>query len=231
MSRSLITLSSFAPAALAVLAALALASCAGSPRPTAFQGQKAAWRDTSEKACLTSGQVRPTSFVTPMQGLGGPGVCGALKPFKMSAADFGRVKLRPAAVLRCTMVTAVDAWVSEGISPLAARHLGSPVVALKVAASYSCRTRNGLPGAKLSEHGLANALDVSAFYLADGRQITVKRGWRGTSAERRFLREVHASACRTFTTVLGPEADRFHHDHFHVDLAKHGRKGTYRVCR
>ncbi len=228
MSRLLKTLASISAVALAALLA---ASCAGSPGPTAFQGTKAPWRDTSEQACLASGKVRPTAFVTPMSGLGGPGVCGALKPFKMAAADYGRVQLRPAAVLRCAMVTAVDDWVSGSISPLAARHLGSPVVALKVAASYSCRTRNGQPGAKLSEHGLANALDVSSFYLADGRQITVKRGWHGTSAERSFLRAVHASACRQFTTVLGPNADRFHHDHFHVDLARHGRKGTYRVCR
>ena len=210
-------------------AALAAASC--SSNPSAFVGQKAAWRDTSERACLTSGGLRQSRFVKPVSQLGGPAVCGALRPFKMLAADYGRVTLRPAAVLRCPMVTSVDDWVRESVASAAARHLGSAVVEMKVAASYSCRTRNGIAGGKLSEHGLANALDVSEFVLADGRKITVKRGWRGASSEQAFLRAVHRSACKRFTTVLGPNADRYHHDHFHVDLARHNKAGTYRVCR
>lgn len=139
--------------------------------------------------------------------------------------------MSPAAILRCPMVTSVDDWVRHTITPASVRYLGSPVVELRVISSYSCRTRNGITGAKLSEHGLANALDVSAFLLADGRKVTVKRGWRGTSSEQAFLRAVRAGACERFATVLSPDADRYHHDHFHVDLARHNRRGTYRVCR
>lgn len=98
-------------------------------------------------------------------------------------------------------------------------------------ASYSCRTRNGIFGAKLSEHGLANAIDIGAFDLGDGRRITVLRGWKGTPGERRFLRTVHRDACRYFKTVLGPSADKYHKSHFHFDLARHGRKGTAHYCR
>ncbi len=83
----------------------------------------------------------------------------------------------------------------------------------------------------MSEHGHANAVDISRFYLADGREITVKRGWKGSSGERRFLRAAHRGGCMFFTTVLGPRYNRAHHDHFHLDLARHGRKGTYRVCK
>ncbi len=208
--------------------ALLISSCAGGP---SYVAQKAPWRDTSERACLASGNVQQTAFLTPVARLGGPGVCGALKPFEMSAAEYGRVRLRPAAILRCPMVTSVDDWVRNSITPESVHYLGSPVVELKVIASYSCRTRNSIRGAKLSEHGMANALDVSAFLLADGRKITVKRGWRGNSSEQAFLRAVRAGACKRFATVLSPDADRFHHDHFHVDLARHNSKGTYRVCR
>lgn len=227
MSRTL----SFAfRAGILAVSAMLVASCAGHT-PSAVHGKKAAWRDVSERACLSRTAASASAFVTPVQRLGGPGACGALQPFKMSAADHGRVAFRPAAILRCPMVDAVEAWFSEAVVPISAQYLGSPVVAVNVAASYSCRTRNSQPFAKLSEHGLANALDISAFHLADGRKVTLRRGWQGTGDERAFLRAVHASACERFTTVLGPDADRFHHDHFHVDLARHGRKGTYRVCR
>lgn len=41
------------------------------------------------------------------------------------------------------------------------------------------------------------------------------------AADRRqqFLRDAHASACRTFKTVLGPEANNAHRNHFHLDMA------------
>jgi hypothetical protein len=208
-------------------AACWLGSCAGGP---SFQAEYEPWREAAERACLASGQVRQSAFLTPMTRLGGPGVCGALSPFEMSAAEFGRVRLRPAAVLRCPMVRAVDDWVREAVSPAALRHLGSPVVELTIAASYSCRPRNNIYGAKLSEHGLANAVDISAFVLADGRRISVERGWRGPHAEQVFLRTVHRSACQSFTTVLSPDADEYHRDHFHLDLARHNNSGDYRVC-
>lgn len=44
----------------------------------------------------------------------------------------------------------------------------------------------------------------------------------------RFLREAHTSACRIFGTVLGPEANKAHSNHFHIDLAERNR-GNY--CR
>jgi hypothetical protein len=48
-------------------------------------------------------------------------------------------------------------------------------------------------------------------------------------AKSRFLREVHATACRRFMTTLGPEADLAHRNHFHVDLAE--RRSDYRICQ
>jgi hypothetical protein len=35
-----------------------------------------------------------------------------------------------------------------------------------------------------------------------------------------FLRDAHTSACRIFGTVLGPEANDAHKNHFHVDMAE-----------
>ena len=129
------------------------------------------------------------------------------------------------------MVPAVERWVQMVVEPAARAHLGSPIVELKIAASYSCRPMNNVNGGRLSEHGHANALDVSQFHLADGRVVTVKGGWNGDNRERSFLRAVHHGACQEFTTVLGPDHDANHHDHFHVDLARHGRDGMMRICK
>ncbi|HBR27169.1 MAG TPA: extensin, partial [Rhizobiales bacterium] len=43
--------------------------------------------------------------------------------------------------------------------------------------SYSCRNRYGSATTPLSEHALANALDVSDFVFASGDHITVLDGW------------------------------------------------------
>ncbi len=214
---------------LGVGAVLLLWGCAKNG-PT-FIAKHEPWRADEETACLSAGVVRETSFLRARAALGGPSVCGAARPFEMSGALGGRVVLRPAAMLRCPMVPQVERWLALDVEEAAKRFLGAPVVELKVAASYSCRPMNHVSGAKLSEHGHANALDVSAFILADGRKVTVKGGWNGAPEERAFLRAVHAGACRNFTTVLGPNADRNHHDHFHMDLARHGRDGLSRICR
>ena len=81
------------------------------------------------------------------------------------------VQLRPPALLRCPMVPAVDHWVERVVMPAARYHFAPRVVELKVAASYSCRPMNHVDGARLSEHGHANAVDISAFVLADGRVV------------------------------------------------------------
>lgn len=208
--------------------AFVAASCGTS---TYFVAREEPWRAQAERACLASGVVRQSPFIRTRSALGGPSVCGAERPFEMAAADEGRVTLQPVALLRCPMVNPVDDWVRRSVVPAARHYFGTDLVGLKVAGSYGCRPQNHVTGAKLSEHGHANALDISGFHLANGRTVTLKSGWHGSPAERDFLRVVHQGACQRFTTVLGPDYDRNHADHFHMDLAKRGRDGTRSVCR
>lgn len=92
--------------------------------------------------------------------------------------------------------------------------------------SFACRPVNNIEGNALSEHGRANAIDIGAFVLADGRRVSVRDGWNGSdAAQRAFLRQLHAAACRRFNIVLGPDANAYHHDHFHFDM------GNGRYCR
>ena len=188
-----------------------------------FVDREEPWRADNERACLLAGVVRESQFVHARAALGGPSVCGALRPFEMVAVNQGAVSLSPPAMVQCQMVPAIERFVAEVVQPAARAHLGRPVVELKVLSSYSCRPRNGVSGEKLSEHGHANAIDVGAFRTADGRWITVREGWSSWGAEGRFLRAVHQGGCRYFTTVLGPNANSYHADHFHFDLARHGR--------
>jgi hypothetical protein len=210
--------------------ALALSACSAGP---SFVVRHEPWRAEEERACLASGLVSETPFVTARSALGGTlgafGACGALKPFRMAAAVDGSVAFEPSALVRCPMVHAIDYWTNHVVKPAARRQLGADVVAVKVASSFACRPMNHVSGALLSEHGHANALDVAGFGLADGRTVKVKSWWSGPPAERAFLREVRLGSCTVFTTVLGPGYDRLHHDHFHLDLARH-RSGA-RVCK
>jgi hypothetical protein len=126
------------------------------------------------------------------------------------------------------MVSALDQWVASDVQPAAMRWFGQPVAEIRQISAYSCRGMNGNPRARISEHAFGNALDISAFTLADGRRITVKDGWRGPPEEQGFLRDVQGAACGRFTTVLAPGSNAFHYDHMHVDLMR--RRNGHSTC-
>jgi len=216
---------------LLVFAAVAAGLLPGCSTGPDFVATYEPWRAEEENACLASGVVHQTAFLQSRSALGGPSLCGTVRPFEMAAADQGRVSLKPPALLRCPMIPQVERWVRDTVEPAARYYFGAPLAELTVAASYSCRAMNNVPGARLSEHGYANAVDISAFVLEDGRKITVKQGWRGEDREQAFLRDVHQGGCREFTTVLGPGYDGNHQDHFHLDLARHGPDGLKRICK
>lgn len=142
--------------------------------------------------------------------------------------SIGSIEVKPAAVLACPIVSALDQWISSAVQPAALRWFGQPVVAIKQISAYSCRGMNGQPGAHISEHAFGNALDVAAFVLADGRTVTVRTGWNGMAEEQGFLRDIEAAACAQFNTVLAPGSNHFHSDHMHVDLMR--RASGRRIC-
>lgn len=135
----------------------------------------------------------------------------------------------PAATLACPIVSALDRWIIDAVQPMAAKWFGQPVVEIKQISAYSCRGMNGQPGANISEHAFGNALDIAAFVLADGRKITVEKGWKGTVEEQAFLHDVQLAACDQFTTVLAPGSNVYHYNHIHVDLMR--RASGRRICQ
>jgi hypothetical protein len=156
----------------------------------------------------------------------GPGGCGGEDLVRLEAIvlpDKHRVAVTPAAPLRCTMASAIADWVRTDVLALA-QTLGSEPAVLDNFDSYECRGFNRIPGAHLSEHGRANALDVRAIKLANGRSITLT----DRSAPREMRESVRQSVCARFMTVLGPDSDWYHEEHIHLDLAE--RRNNYRIC-
>jgi hypothetical protein len=134
--------------------------------------------------------------------------------------NVGAVQVKPSATLACPIVSMLDRWFADSVQPAAQRWFGVRVVEIKQISAYSCRGMNGNPHAHISEHAFGNALDIAAFTLADGRTITVKRGWHGLPEEQGFLRDIQGGACQMFNTVLAPGSNAQHADHFHVDLMR-----------
>jgi Extensin-like protein C-terminus len=196
--------------------------------------ERPAWRTQAENACLARGLVQPSAFITSVHEIDGPGICGLTHPFKVSGLVNGTVLVEGPVTIDCSMVPALEDWLAQVVQPAAQAHFGVPVVGLTAFGAYSCRSVDNIAGAQLSEHSFGNAIDISGFKLADGRTIVIVQDWKKTDTqESAFLHEAHAGACRHFTTVLGPGADVFHYNHFHLDLAMHGatNTGPRRYCK
>ncbi len=228
------------------------------------------------------------------------GICGAPAPRLLKSVGESKIKIEPAASLNCKMIAGMNDWILDKLQPAAQKNFGSPIVRV-VAESYSCRNRYGLARAPISEHALMNAVDVSAFVLADGKVIRVSKNWGPTADELKkaqkssdagtsqkakfqvaasklgahdiakksddkdkdaakpkadekqkgdekekpkspevlkeeqakqamtaFLHEAHDGACDIFGTVLGPDTNAAHHDHFHLDMKE--RKRHVALC-
>jgi hypothetical protein len=123
--------------------------------------------------------------------------------------------------MTCPLAQRFARWVRDEVQPAARRLLDTDIRRIEAFGTYSCRGVNGDPNARLSEHAFSNAVDISAFVLGDGRRITVLDHWNGGDDDvRRFLRAVHQGGCRRFAITLGPEANRFHANHFHFDMGR-----------
>lgn len=160
-----------------------------------------------------------------MQSFGRPGSgCGVEDPVKITSVQ--GIPLTRAATVDCQTAKAFSDWVRAGLKPAMGRE-GGGVGEIRVVADYSCRNRNNARSGRLSEHAQGRALDIAGIVLKDGTQVSVLKGW-GSKAWGAALQKMHKAACGPFGTVLGPNANAFHRDHFHFDTARY-RSGTY--CR
>jgi hypothetical protein len=127
--------------------------------------------------------------------------------------------------LSCRSAVSLALWERHVLQPQALAHFGVRVDRMRHYGSYVCRNIQGRDDGRRSQHATADALDIAAFVLANRREIRVLSNWAGDDADARFLRDVHAGACRFFDAVLGPDYNAAHRDHLHFD------RGAYRACR
>ena len=180
---------------------------------------------------VLSGEVEAKAL-PPIAEMAGERQCGAQSPLELTGvlANGRMVPLSGTVTTDCGMASAMPGWISAVDSYLKAREK-TQITGVMVGTSYMCRNVNNASEGNLSFHAFADAMDVTGFKLEDGRTVTVSGDWADPlSSEGRLLRYAHDAACSEFTTVLGPEANALHHDHFHVDLGCHGKTCTARLC-
>lgn len=180
-------------------------------------------RDRTAPEAVPGGGLcgRPTLVGERIGAVPGNGACGIADAVRVRSV--AGIALSTPARMDCDTAVAFDAWVRQAAIP--AFGARDRLVSMRMASAYSCRRIAG--SGKLSEHGRGRAVDISAFGLASGRTVTLIDGW--TSDYGQILRQVHRAACGPFKTVLGPDANRAHRDHFHFDMAR--RRSGQSYCR
>lgn len=196
------------------------------PAETDKPAEQAALSPPPPSACRValSEQIAIAPSIPAIHGAGG---CGGEDLVRLEAVvlpDKHQVAVKPAAILRCTMASAIADWIRTDMAPLAAS-LGSVISDLDNFDSFECRGRNRVAGAQLSEHGRANALDVRGVKLANGQTISLT----DRTVPREVRESVLHSVCARFSTVLGPGSDWYHEDHIHLDLME--RHNNYKICQ
>ena len=196
-----------------------LSTPVGPPQPEVSTPRAASEKDLGLcRQLLESGTVVARALAP----IRGAGECGIDAPVMLEAVVVGakHVRLDPAPSLRCDLAATFARWIAEDVAP-ALETKGMALEAIANADAYSCRSRNHVGGAKLSEHGKGNAIDLAALVVAPGRRIPLTSGEAAT-----FATSLRASACARFTTVLGPGSDGYHNDHIHLDLEDRRTHGT-----
>ena len=147
--------------------------------------------------------------------------CGIREPVRVT--EVAGVALMPPATIDCAASHALDDWITRALKPA---FRGDRVTGLRVYASYACRGRNNVKGAKISEHAKGNAIDIGEVVTARRGTLTVEHDFN--SARGTALRTAYKGACGIFGTTLGPGSDGYHENHMHFDVARY-RSGSY--CR
>ncbi len=117
----------------------------------------------------------------------------------------------------CPLGIGMKLWLRDVVQPTAGELLDTSVVRVEHLGSFSCRRVYGSSTGRWSEHATGNAIDIAAFVMEDGSRVSVLGDWSGTGGKAAFLHTVRDGSCSLFATVLSPDYNEAHRDHFHFD--------------
>ncbi len=119
---------------------------------------------------------------------------------------------------RCTTALRLAMWEHHVVQPAAQELLGTQVRALRHLGSYNCRRMRTAQGENSgwSSHATADSIDIIGVELTDGRRLGLLQDWSAPGPEAAFLQWIGKGACDWFRVVLGPNFNRLHADHFHL---------------
>lgn len=207
---------------LALTLPLLLAGCIGAPEPAQRPVRTATtWNPPAapdSRMCLANLSQKYANFTPLPDQYYGAG-CSAVGAVRLASlrSDGGMLQISNLGPVTCPLANTLSGWARFGVDRAARAILGSPLVRIETMGSYACRNVAGT--SRLSAHASANAVDVSGFVLADGRRITVLRDWDSEDPQiRAFLATIRTSACKRFGTVLSPQYNAAHRDHFHLEV-------------
>ncbi|MEN7536400.1 extensin family protein [Aurantiacibacter flavus] len=170
------------------------------------------------RAVLTSSEVTFTALDP-----SGEGECR--REDRLTLLHLSLTPARPQ--MTCPVAIGLELW-TQDLTPLATDMLGSPIARIEQLGTYSCRRMYGADSGDWSEHATGNAIDIAAFVLEDGRRISVLDDWDDEGGRGQFLYAARDRACASFGTVLSPDYNAAHADHFHLDQ---GRPAMIGACR
>lgn len=145
----------------------------------------------------------------------GEGECA--RPDRTRLDAYPLAPSRPATT--CPVAIALELWDRNSLQPAAQELFGAEIARIEHLGVYSCRRLYGRDDGPWSEHATGNAIDIAGFVLRDGTRISVLRDWDDDGAKGEFLRRVRDGACGGFSTVLSPDYNAAHRDHFHFDMS------------
>src|ERR1700756_4358574 len=195
-------------------------------RPPVLEDQTSAPKIESERSPCQL-QLSEIAEFKSMPPITGPGECTAADVVNVNAVvlpNNHRVGFSPVVTLQGSMAEGVAHWIRDDVAPTLDA-LGMSLRGVETLESFGCRTFNGISGAKLSEHGHANAMDVHSLKMADGTIVELTNETIGKPLRER-LRQTY---CARFSTVLGNGADAYHENHVHIDLMR--RTNNYTICQ
>ena len=172
-------------------------------------------------------QLSEIAEFKPVPPITGPGECKATDVVNVDAVllpDNHRVVFSPVVTLQCSMAEVVARWIRDDVAPTL-NTLGMSLRGVDTLESFGCRSFNGINGAKLSEHGHANALDVRSLKLTNGTVIELTNA----TVSKQLREQLRQTACTRFSTVLGNGGDAYHESHVHIDLMQ--RSNNYKICQ